>query len=148
MVGRFVGLDVGDVRIGVAVSDPLGIIAQPHSVIKNVSREKSIQAIVDLVKEREAVRVVVGLPLNIEGQVGPQAGKVLAFVESLRAALDVEIVTQDERYSSSAAQSMLIAANVSRKNRKGIIDKVAAHHILQTYLDRMKNTQDREQRHD
>jgi len=144
MVGRMIGLDVGDVRIGVAVSDPLGIIAQPYSAIEVDSTEKSIQAVVDMVKEKEAVRLVVGIPLNIEGQVGPQAEKVLAFIDNLRAALDIEVVTQDERYSSSAAQSMLIAADVSRKKRKQVIDKVAAHHILQTYLDRIKNEQNSE----
>lgn len=139
MLGRFVGLDIGDVRIGVAVSDPLGIIAQPHSVIKVSSPEETVQAVAGFVKEQEAVRVVVGLPLNMEGQVGPQAGKVLAFVDRLRAVLDVEIVVQDERYSSRAAEGMLIAANVSRKDRKRVVDKVAAHHILQTYLDRLRN---------
>lgn len=137
--GRLMGLDVGDVRIGVAVSDPLRIIVQPHSVIKCSTPSKDIEAICTLVRETETVRVVVGLPLNQEGKPGSQAEKVLAFVEQLRTALDVEIVTQDERFSTAAAQRMLIDANVSRKGRKQVIDKIAAHHILQTYLDRQRN---------
>ena len=139
MVGRILGLDVGDVRIGVAVSDPLGIIAQPHSVVKCSGLNNDIAAVAGLVMETEAVRVVVGLPLNQEGKTGPQAEKVLTFIEQLRAAVNVEIVTQDERFSTAAAQRMLIQANVSRKGRKQVIDKIAAHHILQTYLDRQRN---------
>ncbi len=136
LAGRVVGLDVGDVRIGVAVSDPLGIIAQPHSVIRVATPEQDIEAVRAVVTEKEAVRIVVGLPLNREGKPGPQAEKVLAFVEALRTALGIEVVTQDERFSTAAAERMLIQANVSRKGRKQVIDKVAAHHILQTYLDR------------
>ncbi len=139
-LGRVIGLDVGNVRIGVAVSDPLRIIAQPHSVIKCSSPRNDIEAIRKLVLETEAVRVVVGLPLNQEGKTGPQAEKVLAFIEQLRAVLDVEVVTQDERFSTAAAQRMLIQANVSRKGRKQVVDKIAAHHILQTHLDRQRNT--------
>lgn len=144
MQGRVVGLDVGDVRIGVAVSDPLGIIAQPHSVIKCSGLKNDIAAIAKLVAETEAIRVVVGLPLNQEGKIGPQAEKVLAFIEELRTALIVEIVTQDERFSTAAAQRMLIQANVSRKGRKQVIDKIAAHHILQTHLDRQRNKRNAE----
>ena len=136
--GRIVGLDVGDVRIGVAVSDPLRIIASPSTVIQASSPQRDAAAVQAIVVEQDAKCVVVGLPLNREGKPGPQAQKVLAFVEALRDTLDVEVVTQDERYSTAAAQRMLIDANVSRKGRKKVIDKVAAHHILQTYLDRQK----------
>ncbi len=137
-LGRIVGLDVGDVRIGVAVSDPLRIIAQPHSVITRSTPERDIAAVCGVIEQAEAVRVVVGLPLNREGKTGPQAEKVLQFIEQLRAASSVEIVTQDERFTTVAAERMLIAANVSRKNRKKVVDKIAAHHILQIHLDRAK----------
>ena len=139
-MGRVVGLDVGDVRIGVAVSDPLGIIASPHSVITRTALQADLAAVAAVVNEREAVRLVVGLPLNREGQPGPQAQKVLEFIEQLREHVTVEIVTQDERFSTAAANRMLIEANVSRKGRKKVVDKVAAHHILQTHLDRQKRT--------
>jgi len=138
--GRVLGLDVGNVRIGVAVSDPLGIIAQPHSVIRSTGIEQDMEAVRALVAEKEVVRIVVGLPLNREGKPGPQAEKVLAFVEALRATLGVDVVTQDERFSTAAAERMLIEANVRRKGRKQVIDKIAAHHILQTYLDRHGRT--------
>lgn len=139
MPGRMMGLDVGEVRIGVAVSDPLGIIAQPHSVIQCSSPEQDIDAIRALAAELGVIRIVVGLPLNREGKPGPQAEKVLAFVERLRAVVDMEIATQDERFSTTAAQRMLIEADVSRKNRKKVVDKIAAQHILQTHLDRQKS---------
>jgi len=134
-------LDVGEARIGVAVSDPLGIIAQPHSVLSCSSRERDVAAVRSLLEQTEAVRVVVGVPLNREGKPGPQAEKVLRFVEQLRGALNVEVVTQDERFTTAAAERMLIAANVRRKGRKRVIDKVAAQHILQTYLDRARRAQ-------
>ena len=141
MQGRIVGLDVGSVRIGVAVSDPLGIMALPHSVITRTSIEQDLNAVRDLVAAVEAVRIVAGLPLNQEGKPGPQAEKVLEFLDQLREVVNVEIVTQDERFSTAEAQRMLIGANVSRKGRQKVVDKIAAHHILQTYLDRIKRSQ-------
>jgi len=137
-MGRILALDVGDVRIGVACTDPLGIIAQPFTVVTRTDLEKDLAALRDIVKEREADVIVVGLPLNQEGQKGPQAEKVLAFIEQLKTVVSTEIVTQDERFSTAMAQRMLIDANVSRQGRKKVIDKIAAHHILQTYLDRRK----------
>ena len=140
MTGRMVGLDVGEVRIGVASSDPLGIIVSPHSVVTRTTLEADLKALAGIFKEREATRIVVGLPLDKEGKPGPQAEKTLAFVEQLRTVTDIEIVTQDERYSTAAATRMLIDANVSRKGRKQVVDKVAATHILQAYMDRLKRT--------
>ncbi|MBM3289675.1 MAG: Holliday junction resolvase RuvX [Candidatus Hydrogenedentes bacterium] len=129
-------LDVGDVRIGVALSDPLGIIAQPHSVIAARSPQADADAVRSLVNETETKCLVVGIPLNQEGKPGPQAEKVLAFVEVLKQTLAIEIALQDERFSTAAAQRELIAAGVRRQARKGIVDKVAAQRILQTFLDR------------
>jgi putative Holliday junction resolvase len=129
-------LDVGDVRIGVATTDPLRIIASAHSVIQHTTEEQDVEAIAKLVKELEVVRLVVGLPLNQNGEPGPQAEKVLKFVEALKQKTDVEIVTQDERFTTAASTRMLIQADVRRKDRKKVIDKVAAQNILQTYMDR------------
>ena len=134
--GRTIGLDVGDARIGVAVGDPLGILAQPHAVIQRSSPDQDIGAVIRLVDEFEPVAIVVGIPLDLEGKEGPQARKVLDFVESLRDAVDVEVVTQDERYSTAAAERSLTQSRVRGKKRKQLIDQVAAQHILQTYLDR------------
>ncbi|MGI6458589.1 MAG: Holliday junction resolvase RuvX [Candidatus Hydrogenedentales bacterium] len=136
--GRTIGLDIGDVRIGVAVSDPLGITAQGREVLSARSPEEDAAAIAALAKEVEAIRIVVGLPLDQNGEIGPQAAKVLAFVDILREVLDMDIVTQDERFSTAAAQRALIDANMRRKKRKNVIDMVAAQHILQTYLDRQR----------
>lgn len=135
-VGRSLGLDVGDKRIGVAVSDPLGLMAHPHQVIQRSGPDRDAEAVAKLIEEMGVVRVIVGLPLNLEGQPGPQADKVLAFVARLRSVVDVEVITQDERYSTAAAERSLIDAKVGRKARKRVVDKVAAHYILQTYLDR------------
>jgi len=136
--GRLIALDVGDVRIGVAMSDPLGIIASPHSVIACKDTESDLAAVVALIAEHRAVGLVVGLPLNQNGEVGPQAEKVLAFVEGLRGRVEVEIDTIDERFTSVIAERALIGANVSRKDRKKLIDKIAAQQILQTFLDRQR----------
>jgi len=138
-LGRILGLDIGDVRIGVALSDPMRIIASAHSTIAATSPQADAEAIRDVARETEAVRIVAGLPLNREGKPGPQAEKVLSFLELLRTKVDIEVVTQDERYSTAAAERMLIDANVRRKGRKKVIDKIAAQHILQTYMDRLAN---------
>ena len=144
--GRILGVDVGDVRIGIAVSDPLGIIAQPHEVIQCSSPDRDVQAVRDIAERQGAIHIVVGLPLDQNGEVGPQAQRVLAFVERLRAAVSVEVATQDERFTTAAAERALIALNVRRKRRKKVIDKVAAQHILQTYLDRQANERARARR--
>lgn len=141
--GRIMALDVGDVRTGVALSDPMQMIASPHSVVREPSLEKTIAALAQLIQETEAIRVVVGLPLDRAGQPGPQARKVQGFIERLRTVCPVEIVTQDERFSTAESQRALIAADCSRKKRKQVVDKVAAAHILQTYMDRQAAAQRR-----
>lgn len=135
-LGRCMALDVGDVRIGVALSDPLGIIAQPHSVIMAKSPQADADTITKLIADTETKILVVGIPLNQEGKPGPQAQKVLGFVELLKQSLTIEIVLQDERFSTVAAQRELIEAGVRRQARKGIVDKIAAQRILQTFMDR------------
>lgn len=129
-------LDAGDVRIGVAVTDPMRIIASAHSVIQHTTEANDVEAIRKLVAELGVIRIVVGLPLNQNGEPGPQAEKVLAFVEALKQAVDVEVLTQDERFTTAVSQRLLIQADVKRKDRKKVIDKVAAQNILQNYMDR------------
>lgn len=144
MEGRILGLDIGNVRTGVAVSDPFGMIA---TALDTVSMSDDLQADARAVKahidEQGAVRVVAGVPLDQNGEVGPQAEKTLAFIEALRAVTDVEIVTQDERFSTQAAHRQLMAQNMNAKKRKGVVDKVAAQQILQLYLDRETNRRKR-----
>jgi putative holliday junction resolvase len=134
--GRIVGLDVGDVRIGVAVSDPLGVIATPRTVIKRTSIAEDVHEIRSIVEETQAVCIVAGMPLNREGKPGPQARKVAAFLEALGKVLDIPIRTQDERYSTASATRSLRETGVKGKRRKQFVDQVAAQQILQTYLDR------------
>ncbi len=132
---RILGLDVGDVLIGVAVSDPMRIIAQGLDSIKRVTPEKDVETIKRLVDEHEAGAIVVGLPKMMSGEIGIQAQKVLDFAELLKAAVEIPITMWDERLSTVAATRSLIEGDMSRKKRKKVVDKVAAVLILQGYLD-------------
>ena len=134
--GPIVGLDIGDVRIGVAVSDPLCILAEPREVIVRSTPEADVGAIQALLEKTGAVQIVAGLPLTMAGEKGHQAEKVLAFVDLLRGAVEVEVDLQDERLSTAAARRDLAEGHVRRKRHKQMIDGLAAQHILQTYLDR------------
>lgn len=127
---RIIGIDFGEKNIGIAISDPLRIIAQPLSVAHN------IEEVAATIKEYpEAQKIVVGLPKSLRGDIGIQAQKVLAFVEELKNYTAIPIVTWDERMTTLAAQRSMIAAGLSRKERKTKIDKSAAALILQSYLD-------------
>jgi putative holliday junction resolvase len=128
------GLDVGSARTGVALSDELGIVATPHDTIQVTSLEADARAVKSIVEEHGVARVVVGLPLDQNGEVGPQARRVLEFIEVLRPILSVEVVTQDERFSTAAAQRGLRDAGLNAKKQRGVIDKAAAQQIL--HLDR------------
>jgi putative Holliday junction resolvase len=132
---RTLGLDVGDVLIGVAVSDPLRIIAQGLESIKRVDNESDVNAVRHLIDQYEVGEIVVGLPRMMDGETGIQAQKVLSFVESLRAKVEIPVVLWDERLTTVAANRALIEADMSRRKRKKVVDKVAAMLILQGYLD-------------
>ena len=132
---RILGLDVGDVIIGVAVSDPSRIIAQGLDSIKRVNPQKDVETIRNLVDQYEAGEIVVGLPKMMSGEIGVQAQKVLDFAELLRAAVGIPISMWDERLSTVAATRSLIEGDMSRRKRKKVVDKVAAMLILQGYLD-------------
>ncbi|OCL26834.1 Holliday junction DNA helicase RuvA [Orenia metallireducens] len=132
---KIMGLDVGDVRTGVAVSDALGWTAQGKEVIKSKGLEEDIEYIASLVEKYNVEKVVVGLPKNMNGSLGPRAEKVLNFVENLKDRIDLPVITWDERLSTVAAERTLIQADLSRKKRKEVIDKMAAVVILQNYLD-------------
>ncbi|MCC6488848.1 MAG: Holliday junction resolvase RuvX [Candidatus Hydrogenedentes bacterium] len=137
--GRVMGLDIGDVRTGVALSDPLGIIAQAHTVIDANPPQRAIDTLRKIVEDHGVTHIVAGLPLNQRGERGPQAEKVQSFVDLLKAAVPVEVSTIDERFTTAGAQRSLLQAGMRRKGRKQVIDKVAAQQILQTYLDRRKH---------
>ncbi len=132
---RVVGLDLGEKTIGVAVSDELGMIAHPRRTMARTGNKSDSFAIANMAAQEGAVRIVVGLPLTLEGSVGPAARRVLAFVEALRKVVKIPVETWDERFSTAAVERVLIEGDVSRQKRKEVIDKQAAAYILQGWLD-------------
>ena len=130
---RIVALDVGDKRIGVAASDILKITAQAAETYERKGKG-DFRYIADLLKRLEADTVVVGLPLNMNGTTGLQAEKVKDFVAELKKHIDIDVVFQDERLTTSAANRVLLEADMSRKKRKKVVDQIAAVYILQSYL--------------
>lgn len=128
-------MDVGDKTIGVAVSDLLGLTAQGVETIRRTNIKEDLKKLETLIKNKEVDKIVVGLPKNMNGTVGPQGEKVLAFVERMRKRFTQEIILWDERLTTVAAEKTLIDADVSRGKRKQVIDMVAATYILQGYLD-------------
>lgn len=137
---RYIGLDVGDRTVGVAVSDPLGFTAQGITTIRRKSLEADIEALGNLFKDYEISAVIVGLPKNMDGSIGPQAEKAMAFGRQVADALALEVIFWDERLTTKAAHRVMLEADFSRKKRKGLVDKIAATYILQGYLDRLSST--------
>ena len=138
MSGRILALDVGDRRIGIALSDETQLIATPHSVYTRVGWGPDVKHIQKLYNDNKAVLIVCGLPRNMDGSVGFQAEKVQSFAEQLIKA-GLPVVFQDERLSTVSAHQALIEGGMRRDDRKGTVDKVAAAVILQTYLDAQKS---------
>ncbi len=141
---RILGLDVGDRTVGVAVSDPLGIIATGVTTIERVGIRKDTGKVIDYIREYDCPLVVMGLPLNLDDSDSVQTEKVREFrtmlenkLRSLGPLSKVKVVWQDERYSTAEAEEVLIEAGMSREDRKKIIDRQAAIVILQRYLDSM-----------
>ena len=132
---RWLGLDLGSVRIGVALSDPLGITAQPLIVLKTAGALKDIEAIGELVERHEVTRIIVGLPLNMDGTESGQTAKVREFTSKLAARLGTPLFFLDERLTSRQAERFLIEGDVRREKRREKIDKVAAALLLQAALE-------------
>jgi putative Holliday junction resolvase len=133
-------LDVGDVRIGVALSDETETLASGLVTLKSVGPRKDAQALAALAREHDVGEVVVGLPLRLDGSLGSQAEKVLAFVERLRRVARLPVVVRDERLTSVEADERLAEAGVRRRDRKARIDQAAAALILQEHLDERKTS--------
>lgn len=144
---RYMGLDVGDATIGIALSDPMGIIAQGHENYRRVSVKEDIAHLVDLVVDYQVDQIVVGLPLNMNGTHGPQADKVQQLVKQLEKKLkftdklerSIPIALWDERLSTVQVERMMVEADLSRQKRKKIVDKMAAIVILQSFMDSRAN---------
>lgn len=141
-MGRILGLDVGDKTIGVAVSDLLQFTAQGLTTIRREGKKKDYAALEEIINEYNIKTVVVGLPKNMNGSIGPQGEKTMVFAEKLKNKFKLDIIYEDERLTTMAAEKLLIEGDMRREKRKTVIDKVAATFILQTFLDRkgsMKN---------
>ncbi|KUO97361.1 crossover junction endodeoxyribonuclease RuvA [Ferroacidibacillus organovorans] len=135
---RIMGIDYGDARIGIALSDALKWTAQSLEVIDCRRIKDPVARIAELVLLHDVERMVLGFPRNMNGTIGARAEKTQAFKDRLEKVIDVPIEWMDERLSTVSAQRLLIEGNVRRENRRGVVDKVAATLILQTYLDRAR----------
>ncbi|MCH7745606.1 MAG: Holliday junction resolvase RuvX [Chloroflexi bacterium] len=137
---RILALDVGEKRIGVALSDPTGLLATPLTTIERKGQDSDIDAALRLATEHEVGEIVVGLPLSMSGRRGPQAGRVDAFVRALAERTDLPLKSVDERLSSVQAERMLRESGIEPSKNKARIDSAAAAIILQSYLDSMRIT--------
>lgn len=135
-MGRVMALDVGDVRIGIAVSDLMGIIANPlETYVRKGNVEVDVNYIVELARAKEVSLFISGLPLGLDGKENEQTAKTRQFIDALTSKTDIPVKFLDERFTTISAERVLIQGNVRRENRKKVIDKVAATIILQNYLD-------------
>ena len=139
---RVLGIDLGERRVGVAVSDPDGVVATPYTVIELPTKSSSktnsevlCRKLLEMALEIKAEAVVVGMPLSLDGTSGPAAQAADAQVEVLRDLIDIPVFTHDERFTTSIAEQAMLEADLSRKRRKEVIDKSAATVMLQSWLD-------------
>ncbi|WP_028596039.1 Holliday junction resolvase RuvX [Paenibacillus assamensis] len=132
---KLIGLDYGDRKIGVAVSDAMGWTAQGLEVIVRRSPEDDLRRLEALVREHGVEEIVLGLPKNMNGTIGPRGEISIAFAETLKQSLGLPVHLWDERLSTVSAERTLLEADVSRKKRRQVVDKIAATIILQNYLD-------------
>ncbi len=131
---RWLGLDLGHVRIGVALSDPLGLTAQPLTVLKSAGTQKDMIAIGELVEKHEVARVIIGLPLNMDGTESSTTKKVREFTGKLAQRLNMPVFFIDERLTSKQAERLMIEGDSRREDRRQKVDKVAAALLLQAAL--------------
>ena len=134
-MGRVLGLDFGSKRLGFALSDPTGMLATPHSVETLADPNQALNVIERKCKETGAVKLVIGLPRNMNGTFGPAAEGVLKLKEQLEKRLPIPVETWDERLSTVSAHIAMRESDLSRDRRKQIVDKIAAQIFLQNYLD-------------
>ncbi len=134
------GLDIGTHTIGIAISDELGITAQGLKTLRRKSMEEDFREIATIVGQFEIEKIVVGLPKNMNGTLGKQAEIVLKWIKILMDKVHIPVVTWDERLSTVGASKVLLEADLSRRKRKKVIDKLAAVLILQGYLDQSRRT--------
>lgn len=132
---RYIGLDIGRKTIGVAVSDPFLMFANGLVTINRTKVSDDIYKILEIIEEKEVSKIIVGLPYNMDGTIGPTAQRVMSFVDLLKKETSIEIVYEDERLTTVSAKEVLIQTGVKKEKRKEHIDKIAASFILQSYLN-------------
>lgn len=135
---RYMGVDLGSKRIGIALSDPGGTFASPLTVVTRRGGRQDLQEVADLARDYQADVIVVGLPLNLKGESSVAVKNMTREIEQLRELSRVPVETYDERLTSAAASKVLIGGGMKREQRKDNIDKVAAAMLLQSYLDRIR----------
>jgi len=138
---RIIGIDYGEKRIGIAMSDPLGITAQGLATIQRTYTENDVKEIIKLINENHIEEIVIGLPKHMNNSLGEKAREVLDFIRKLRKHTQLKIKTTDERLSSVMAHRAMKEGNLSRKKRMVHVDMVAAQLILQNYLDSKKTSE-------
>ena len=134
---RYLCLDIGDKRIGIAVSDPFNSYSLPVSTLFRKNLKTDLERISAISKEKSVTKMVCGLPINFDGTPSIQTEKALYFIEKLKEILGVEIITVDERCSTCEAEEILISQGKSREERKSVVDSLAAATILQSYLNQI-----------
>lgn len=131
---RYMGIDYGDARVGIAFSDPLGMLAQGYTTLENTGGKKLFAQLAELVKEKQVGHIVIGMPKNMDGSEGFRAEATYAFAERLKTVTDAEISFWDERLTTVAAHGYLNETNVRGKKRKAVVDTVSAELILEGFL--------------
>lgn len=136
---RYLGLDLGTKTLGISISDITGTISTPLVVLKHDNNfNYLIEEIKKIIEEKKVETIVLGIPKNMNNTIGERGNMILSFKDELVKNISIPIVLEDERLTTKVAENILITADVSRKKRKKIIDKMAANVILQSYLDRKK----------
>ena len=136
---RLIGLDLGTKTIGISISDPSRIIASTFETIKRKKTKLDIERILEICDQFKISGIVLGYPINMNYTEGPRSQSTMSFAKLLEQRTNIPIILWDERLSTSAAEKVLISADLSRKKRKDVIDKLAATYILQGILDRISN---------
>ena len=135
MTMKILGLDIGEKRIGIAISDELGYTAQGMRVLNRSGLEDDLETIKELIAAERATEVVLGLPKNMDGSLGESAEKVLFFAKKIEESISIPVILWDERWTTAEATRLLVEADLSRAKRRKVVDKLAAVLILQGYLD-------------
>ena len=137
---RYIGLDLGTKTLGISISDETKTIASPLKTIRfsENNNDEVLDELKEIVKEFHVEKIILGLPKNMNNTIGDRALATMDFQKKLNDLFEIDVILQDERLSTVSAHNYLLEANVSRKKRKGVVDKMAANIILQTYLDKEK----------